>query len=260
MRLGLDGRHALVLGATSGIGRAVAARLVAEGATVAVHGSDKDRVASLARELGPEVASRLVVSDIRTEAGRSQLAASVDAETSVVVAVGHGTTWGPLEDFTDEGLRDQLAQKPLSELALIRMLLPTLSAHGWGRVVMIGGAEAAHAVPEYAAGMLSSALIRSSMKSLSLDYSRRGITFNAVHPGPILTKRTGEFVAWKAQRTGGRGYDLTEHIARHEAASATGRITTADEVASLVLYLCSDLAGQVTGQSLVMDGGAGRAI
>lgn len=260
MQLGLYGRHALVLGATSGIGRAVAYRLVAEGAALVVQGSDRSRVATLVEELGDGAVVKPVVADIRTEKGRAGLIDEVDAATSILVAVGHGTEWGPLESFSDDGLQGQLVEKPLSELAVIRQLLPTLATHRWARVVMIGGAEAAHAVPDYAAGMLSAALIRSAVKSLAVDHSASGTTFNAVHPGPTRTKRTEEFVEWSAQRRGSEGYDLAQHLARHEAASATGRITTADEVASLVLYLCSDLAGQITGQSLVVDGGAGRAI
>jgi NAD(P)-dependent dehydrogenase (short-subunit alcohol dehydrogenase family) len=256
MDLGLTGRRALVTGASRGIGLAVTRALVAEGV----------RVVAGARRGGGDLAAlaadgavRIVAADLSTADGPAQLAAAALEDGPVDILVNNvGAVTPRLTGFLDVSDEQWAATFALTVMAAVRTtraVLPGMLAAGRGRIIMTGSVNAFLPDPTVIDYSAAKAALANFAKSLSKEVGPSGIRVNSVSPGPVSTALwLGEHGVAEtiAAATGGRPADIASAAV---AGSATGRFTTPEEVADVVLLLAGERAGNLTGADVVIDGG-----
>jgi 3-oxoacyl-[acyl-carrier protein] reductase len=250
MDLGIGGRVALVTGASQGIGRAIAAGLVREGARVAISSRSAERIEATGSEIG---ATGLVHDSADLDAVPALVAAAEEAlggGIDVLVANTGGPPSGddPLA-FTREQWETAYRDLVLAPLALVEHVLPGMRERGWGRVVNV----ASVAVREPIANLMLSNSHRSAtlsaFKTIARAVAADGVTLNTVLPGRIGTERLFSLHD---------GPEGAAAAARDEVPAR--RLGTPDELAAAAVFLCSDRAGYVTGQALAVDGGLTRSV
>lgn len=253
MDLGLVGRRALVLGSSSGLGRAVAAALVAEGATVAVVSRDPDRSATTMADIG----AALALSADLTEPGAgerlvAEAVAAFGGLDIVVINTGGGTP-GPIlatEGHDDAAYRSML--RPVLEVG--RAAAPHIVACGAGRMVMLTARSVVEASPELALSSVFRSGVAAAARSLALELAPDA-TVNVVVTGQFDTPALERFESARAAHEGRSTADIR---AEHLASIPMGRLGTAEEFADVVTFLCSARSSFVTGTAIRVDGGAVR--
>jgi 3-oxoacyl-[acyl-carrier protein] reductase len=250
MDLGLEGRVALVTGASKGIGRGIAAGLAAEGARVAMASRSADRIRAAAAEVGG--GARGYVFDSGDLDAVPDLIEQVEAELGpieIYIANTGGPPAGEPLSFTREQWEAAHRSLLLSPMAFLERLLPGMRARGFGRVVAIGSL----AVPEPLDPLQLSNAHRpglvAAFKVLARAAARDGVTLNTVHPGRIATDRV-------LDTAGSR--EAAEADARETVPA--GRLGTVEELAAAAVFLCSRQAAYITGTTLLVDGGLTRSV
>ena len=263
MDLLIKGRRALVTGASLGIGRAVADELAREGCDVAIVARTEDTL-------------RQAADDIARASGRRVVAVPADASVpeAVVTAVEQAVQalGGPIDILvnnagsTPEDGIDRLdfakwqysvALKQFGYARFAQLVLPAMRAQKWGRIVNVIGRSGHQPRPVYLAGGSVNAGLLSFTKALAEDCARDNVLVTGVNPGPIDTPR------WQSLREAAvrtRGVTAEQYDGRAIAGVPLGRIGTSEEVAAVVLFLCSERASFVTGEIINIDGGGTRCI
>jgi len=239
----LKGRRALVTAASSGIGKACAAALAEEGAGTFICARAPARLARAAEEIG---ARGFLAADISSSTDAERLVeGAIDTLGGLDILVINvpNPRVGAFGDMTDDDWDRAHQAILMSVVRLIRLARPWLVKSSAPRIVNISSIAAREVLP----GRLFSATYRSALaamaKHVSLELAARGVTVNAIAPGNILTP------------------DWDEASARQAASSIPlGRLGLAREVGALCAYLCSEQAGYITGQTIVIDGGVSRVI
>lgn len=253
MDLGLTGKRALVFGSSSGLGRAVAARLVEEGAAVVVTSRDAARATTTAT--GVRAAASVVGDLTEAGAGARMVAEAADALGGldiVVVNTGGGTP-GPItatDGADDAAYRSML--RPALEIS--RAAAPLITSGGAGRLVFLTARSVVEASPELALSSVFRSGVTAAARSLALELAPRA-TVNVIVTGQFDTPALERFEAARAQH---EGRSVAEVRAGHLASIPMGRLGTADEFADVVTFVCSARAGFVTGTLVRVDGGAVR--
>ncbi|HZA40321.1 MAG TPA: SDR family oxidoreductase [Actinomycetota bacterium] len=243
MDLGLEGRRALVTAASSGIGKACAAALAAEGARVFVSARNPEPLEAAAREIG---AAGWLASDVTQENDSQELiqaAAHQLGGLDILVTNVPDPQTGGFADAADDSFTAAHEATLMSVVRLVRLVRPLLADSPAGRIVNISSI-AAH---EWLAGRLFSATYRSALaalaKHLSIELAPHEIAVNTIAPGNIITPLWDEESASSAAES-----------------VPLGRLGDAHEIGSLCAYLCSVQAAYITGQSIVVDGGLIKTI
>ena len=238
----LEGRRALITGAGSGIGAEACRRLRAEGAEVAAVDIDATSVAAVADETGA-VAFVADVADARAiTAVVGEAAERLGGLTTVFNNAGVGNVRA-LHDYDDAEFERLLSVNLRGSFNVIRAVVPFLDASGDGAIVNMASVSGIRPTRGEAPYSAAKAGVIALTMSAALEYAPT-IRVNCVSPGFIDTPLTATAVANAGLR------------ATIEAGTPLGRVGTAAEVASVVAFLCSDLASYVTGQNLVIDGGS----
>lgn len=262
MQLDLTGRHALVCGASEGIGRAAAHELALLGADVTVLARRADVlaevVAALPRVHGGQRHGQLAAD--MDDTGR--LASSVQAlvagsRVQILVHNSAGPPGGPLHEAAPAAFEAAFRRHLLAGQVLVQALLPGMREAGFGRIVNIVSTS----VREPIAGLGVSNTVRGAVaawaKTLSAELAPLGITVNSVLPGFTRTGRLASLVAGTAARS---GRSEAEVEAGMLATVPAGRFAEAAEVAAAIAFLCSPAAAYVNGVALAVDGGRMRSI
>jgi 3-oxoacyl-[acyl-carrier protein] reductase len=244
MDLGLEGRVALVTGASKGLGRAIAAALVAEGARVAISSRSRERIEAAAAEIG----ALGLVHDSSDLDGVPALVESVEGELGpidVLVANTGGPPAGadPL-GFSREQWEAAYRDLVLAPMALITAVVPGMRQRGFGRVVSVGSSAVREPIPGLVLSNAHRAGLFGALKTVAHDVARDGVTINSVLPGRIATDRIVEM-------SGSR--EAAEEAARSQVPA--GRLGTPEEFAAVATFLCSPAASYVTGTAVLVDGG-----
>jgi 3-oxoacyl-[acyl-carrier protein] reductase len=243
----LNGRTALVTGSTSGIGRAIATRLAAEGAQVAVSGRDPargDEVVAAIRDAGGT--AELVVADIGASAGAARDLAARATELlggRIDVLVNNAGVYpsGPTADLSDDAVEALLAVNVRAPHALVAAIAPAMAGRGDGAIVNVGSWVAGIGLPNGALYTATKAALEALSRAWSAEYGAAGVRVNAVSPGVTLTE--GNAAARPI---------LDAMVARTPA----GRVGEPEEIAAAVAFLASGEAAFIHGATLAVDGGA----
>ena len=249
MELGLEGRVALVTGGSKGIGRAIAAGLVAEGARVAIASRSRERVDEAAAAIG----ARGYVFDSDDLHAVPELIESVERDLGPIDVYVANTGGPPAGDdplaFTREEWEAAHRALVLSPMAFLDRLLPAMAERGWGRVVAIGSIAALEPIDALQLSNAHRPGLAAAFQVLARRFAASGVTLNFVHPGRIATDRVID--------TAG-SLDAAQESARRTIPA--GRLGTPDELAAAAVFLCSEPASYITGVSLLVDGGLSRGI
>ena len=256
MDLGLRGRVCVVTGSTSGIGLETARLLVGEGARVTVSGRDADRVEQARRVTGAELG---VARDLAAPDGPAALVKEAEAALGPVDCLVNNVGFAYQADFdelSDEHWNEMWELNVMSSVRAIRAVLPGMRARGSGRIVNVSstaGKRPSRSMPNYS---VAKAAVLSLSRLVADVYAKDGILCNAVTPGPVATPAwlaPGGLADQQADRTG-KGRD--EVLAELARGRPLGRVAEPEEIASVIVFLCSDRAGFVTGSAWSVDGGA----
>jgi 3-oxoacyl-[acyl-carrier protein] reductase len=263
MDLGLEGRTCVVTGASRGIGRAVAAKLLAEGARVLLVARGEEGLACAAdalRDAAPagERLATLALDVTAEEAGEQVRARCEELWRPVEVLVNNaGTSYQrSLEELEDGDWQAQWELHVMASLRLMRATVPAMADRGWGRVVNVCSSSGKRPSLSNAAYSVTKAAQLSLSRVFADAYAGRGVRVNAVAPGPVETS------LWLGEGGLADQDAAASDRSREEALSAArgrvpiGRFGTPEEVAAVILLLCSEAAANVSGAAWSVDGGA----
>jgi 3-oxoacyl-[acyl-carrier protein] reductase len=254
MDLGIRGRTALVCAASKGLGKGCAASLAREGVALVLVARGRDALEATAAELrarhGVEVTP--VVGDVTTDDGRRAALAACPAPDILVNNAG-GPPPGDFRDWDRDAWVRALDANMIAPILLIRAVVDGMIARGFGRIVNITSAAVKSPIPELGLSNGARTGLTGFVAGLARKTVRHGVTVNNLLPGPFDTDRLRSNLEFNA-RSAGRTYEEVRR-ARAEANPA-GRFGTIEEFGDACAYLCSAQAAFITGQNLLMDGGA----
>ncbi len=240
MDFGLKGRRALVLGASSGLGFAIASELVREGARVAICSRSQERIQAAAARMGAELAVAADLSKPGETHSVVEKARQALGGVDILVINTGGPPKAGILDLTDAQWQEGFQSLWMGAVEGIRAVAPGMREERWGRIILVTSVAAREAMP----GLTISNGLRAGLlgltKSVSTELAEHGITLNAVLPGYHATERLKELGIPEDR--------ITSQIPAR-------RLGQPEELGALVAFLASKQAAYITGQSIVCDGG-----
>jgi 3-oxoacyl-[acyl-carrier protein] reductase len=262
MDLELRGKVALITAASKGMGKATAERFAQEGASVAICARGQEALEAAASEIrrssGTEVLS--VQADLSAARDIQRVVEATLAQYGRIDALVCNAGGPPalrFEEATEDDWAQALDLSLHSTMRLVRLVLPTMREQGGGNIVVITSTT----VQEPSNGLILSTVPRLGVaglfKALSKDYGSEGIRFNVVSPGGFRTDRSVELMEKHAQETGRSVEELLIEAGR---GIPLGRLGEPEEIADVIVFLCSARASYVTGTLIAVDGGRVRGL
>jgi NAD(P)-dependent dehydrogenase (short-subunit alcohol dehydrogenase family) len=231
-------RVALVTGASSGIGRAVALALGGDGFAVVVHGRDQQRRAEVVEEIEARGGcARPIGGDLSDPAIPARIAAEV-GPVDVLVNNAGLSVWGPTAQMSAETVDALFAANVRGPFLLVGALAPGMVERGSGVIINVASMAGEIGLRNGAAYGATKAALASMTRAWAVEYAEAGVRVNAVSPGPVSTDPSKE-----------------ERISALGRTTLLGRAADPEEIAGLVSYLASERASYITGATLAVDGG-----
>lgn len=262
MDLGLNGKRALVLGSTRGIGHGIATALASEGATVAVCGRDasvaRKTAQSIATDAGAVVRGYAVdLTDLVTVNGLIDSVVSEFGGIDILVANCGGPPPGRVSEVSADTWLEQFQAVFLSVVELASACLPGMKQRGWGRILISSSSGAVQPIGNLGISNTLRAGLASWAKTLADEVAPYRVTVNTLIPGRIHTDRVDEIDAANARR---QNRPIAEVVKASHALIPVGRYGTVQEFAAVAVFVASERASYVTGSMIRVDGGMIRGL
>jgi len=257
MDLGIAGKRALVCASSKGLGRGCAEALAAEGVHLVMNARGAEALGETAAAIraayGVDVVT--VAADITSEAGRADVLKAA-GEVDILVNNAGGPPPGLWTDWEREDFIKALDANMLTPIALIKALVPGMMARGWGRVVNITSQSVKSPIPVLGLSNSARAGLTGYVAGTSRQVAGKGVVINNLLPGIHDTDRATALDGGVAKA---EGISVAEARTKREATIPAGRYGTAAEFGAACAFLCSQHAGFIVGQNLLLDGGAVNA-
>jgi 3-oxoacyl-[acyl-carrier protein] reductase len=262
MELGLRGKAALICGASSGLGLAVAEALAREGCRVAINARTPSALRVAAEQLTKETGAEILPlpADVSVPADAEGIvrdATKAFGGLDIMLANAGGPPPGPFQAHDHATWVRAIETNLLSTVSLFRAALPGMLERKWGRLMVVTSLSALEPIPGLILSSASRAGVLGLVKGLSDETAPHGVTVNALCPGMFDTQRVAKLTKARAASA---STSIEEERARAIRAIPAGRYGGPAEFGALAAFLASDRAGFVTGQAIRIDGGQGRAI
>jgi len=253
MKLGLNGRKAIVCAASKGLGRACALALAREGVSVVITARGEAALEGTAEDIRRETGANVttVVGDIATEAGREAALAACPAPDILVNNAG-GPPAGDFRDWSREDWIKALDANMLTPIFLIRAVVDGMCERRFGRIVNITSASVKSPIPTLGMSNGARAGLTGFVAGLARQVARHNVTINGLLPGPFLTDRLRTNSMTAAQEM---NLPVDDAIARRALSQPAGRPGDPAEFGDACAFLCAASSGFIVGQNLVLDGG-----
>jgi NAD(P)-dependent dehydrogenase (short-subunit alcohol dehydrogenase family) len=253
MDLGLRDRMCLVTGASRGIGLATARGLAAEGARVLLTARGEDDLAAAAAEI--EGADHLAL-DVTAPDAAERLLDRAGGRIDVLVNNAGTSAVKPLDELTDADFEQQWQVNVMASLRLMRACAPAMAERGWGRIVNVASSSGKRPSGTNVSYSVAKAAQLSLSRSFANAYAARGVLVNAVAPGPVGSSLWFGPGGLADQQAHAQGISREEAIEAAAARIPLGRFASEEEIASVIVFLCSERASNVTGAAWSVDGGS----
>ncbi len=254
MQLGISGKRALVCASSKGLGRGCAEALAAEGVNLVMNarGSEalEDAAAHIRKTHQVEVVT--VAADITTEEGRAQVL-EVCGAVDILVTNAGGPPPGSWTDWGRDEFIAALDANMLTPIALMKALVPGMIERGWGRVVNITSQSVKAPIPALGLSNSARAGLTGYVAGMSRQVAGKGVSINNLLPGIHDTDRAKSLDGGVAQA---QNISVAEARSQREARIPAQRYGTAEEFGAACAFLCSQYAGFMIGQNVLLDGGA----
>ena len=257
MDLGLKGRRALVTAASKGLGRGCAAALAEAGVDLVLNARGAEALAQTAADLRTRFSVQVtaVAGDITDPAARSEVLAAAQGVDILVTNAG-GPPPGLWSEWSREDFIRAIDANMLTPIALMQALLPGMIARGWGRVVNITSQSVKAPIPQLGLSNAARAGLTGFVAGTARQVAPHGVTINNLLPGIHATDRA---VALDTPVATAQGISLAEAAAQRAATIPARRYGTVAEFGAMCAFLCSQHAGFIVGQNILLDGGAMNA-
>lgn len=262
MELGLEGKISIVTGGSKGIGRTTALALAREGSDVAICARGVEDLEDAAAEIRDKTGRKVlaVPADMSDLADIKKLVSSTVAQlggVDILINNAVNSVAAPFMELTDEDWLNHINVKVMGYVRCARETIPHMINRGGGRIINIGG-MAARSVNSLAnSNGVTNSAVSNIAKNLSDQVAKDGILVNCIHPGTTRTPRQDNVLERRARDA---NVSLEEAERRAVADIPIGRMVEPEDIADLVLFLVSARASAITGQTIAVEGGAGRGI
>jgi len=253
MDLGIAGRKAIVCGSSRGLGRACATSLARNGCSVVVNGIDSNRLSETADEIRRETNAEVIeaVGDVTTNQGQEALFAEC-AEPDILITNAGGPPYKDFRELDREAMLTGVTWNMITPIELIQRTVDGMAGRGFGRILNITSVSVK--MPVFGLDLSSGA--RAGLTAFCAGVCRsvadKGVTINHIQPGFFDTDRYRAGIDAMASQM---GISPDEAHAQRIGTVPANRAGTAEEFGEAAAFLCSDQAGYITGQSLLLDGG-----
>ena len=257
MDLGIDGKRALVCAGSKGLGRGCAEALARAGVDIVLNARGAEALEATARAIRSETGAdvRTVAADVTTPEGRAALLDAAGTPDILVTNVG-GPPPGLWSDWSRDDFVAALDANMLTPIALMQACLPAMMARGWGRVVNITSQSVKAPIPVLGLSNAARTGLTGFVAGTARQVAEKGVTINNLLPGIHDTDRA---TALDQGVSAQQGVSIDEARAQREATIPARRYGTAAEFGAACAFLCSQHAGFIVGQNILLDGGATNA-
>lgn len=259
MDIGLRDRACVVTGGSRGIGLEVGRQLHAEGASVLLLGRDEEALREASDGLGPGPRVEALSIDITEPHAGERIVAFCQerlGRVDVLVNAAGTTSVKAIDELTDEDWQLQWEMNVMAPMRLMRAAIPRMVERGWGRVVNVSSSSGKRPGQRNVAYSVGKAAELSLSRAYADAYAKQGVLINAVTPGPVASELWLEPGGLADQTVQARGGTREEVLAATASGLPLGRLASPEEVAAVIVFLCSEAASSVVGAAWSVDGGA----
>lgn len=262
MNLSLEGKIAIVTGGSKGIGRAAAFALAQEGVDVTICARGMEDLEDAAAEIRTATGRKVLA--VQADMGnpddiKNLIATTVTELGGIDILINNAVNSkaAPFMDLADEDWLNHINVKVMGYVRCSREVIPHMQARGGGRIIHIGGMAARQANTLANSNGVTNSSVSNMAKNLSDAFASDGILVNCIHPGTTRTERQTRSLIARADHA---SISVDEAERRAVADIPIGRMVESKDIADLILFLVSDRAGAITGQTIAVEGGAGRGM
>lgn len=254
MELGIGGKTAIICGASKGLGKACAVALAEEGVNIVISARTEETLSNTASEIAQMTSATVtaVASDITTEEGRAALIKACP-DPDILVNNAGGPPPGDFRNWSQEDWFTALNANMYAAIDMMRITVDGMNERGFGRIINITSAAVKSPVSFLGLSNGARAGLTGFVAGLARQQSYNNVTINNLLPGPFATDRIKQLIDLEAQS---QSASYEDRIAAWSKQNPVGRLGNPEEFGKACAFLCSEHAGFIHGQNILLDGGA----